>query len=113
MIEYTDPQIKDALYNQREGILVVYVWTAYCIRCEEMKPALLKMEQQYPRATFISIENKQGRNFCSDYAVRWLPSLLIFRRGIPIAQTASYGDEDEFRDWLRASFRLTGGVLEG
>lgn len=112
MIECTDPSIVQIVSSQSRGVLVVYVWMANCHLNEKMRPALLKMEEEFPKAAFASIEDRRARLFCAAHAVRWFPTLLVFRRGIPITQMVSFGGEEELREFLKVSFKAVETAYE-
>lgn len=96
-----------------EGVFVLLVWKRDCSQAMKLRPVFEATAKDFPRAAFGEVENTEARLICAAFAIRCFPAVLVIRRGDPISQMTGYGDEAEFREWLIASFKLTGGVLEG
>lgn len=96
-----------------ERVIVLLVWKRDCSQAMKLRPVFEAIAKDFPRAAFGEVENTEARLICAAFAIRCFPAVLVIRRGDPISQMTGYGDEAEFREWLIASFKLTGGVLEG
>jgi len=68
-------------FNIDSGLVAVKFWAAWCAPCKRMEPVIRKMESEFEKVKFISIDIDQVPVIAQKYRIRGLPSLLLFKNG--------------------------------
>ncbi len=61
--------------------VVVDVWAEWCGPCKALSPTLEEFAVNNPDVTVIKLNADDNPDFCSENAVRALPSVLYFKNG--------------------------------
>lgn len=73
-------QFEDALKNAPKGTLVVVDCSAtWCGPCKQMAPVFEQIAQEFPTATFLSIDVDISRDVASNLAITSIPSFVIYK----------------------------------
>lgn len=67
---------------QRDGIVVVDWWAAWCGPCRAFAPTFEKTSQQHPDITFAKIDTEAEAELSMAAQIRSIPTLMVFRDGI-------------------------------
>ncbi len=67
---------------QRDGIVLVDWWAAWCGPCRAFAPTFEKASEQHPDITFAKIDTEAEPELSMAAQIRSIPTLMVFRDGI-------------------------------
>jgi thiol-disulfide isomerase/thioredoxin len=78
----------EEFYNVVESnkLCIVYFYTKWCPDCFMMKPALPRLEKDYPEITFYSFNRDSDIHLAKHLEIYGIPSFLIFNNGDEIGR---------------------------
>jgi thioredoxin 1 len=75
----------------RSGIVVVDCWASWCGACERFSAIYESVAARYPDLMFTRLETDAEIKLVSDLGIEAIPTLMVFRDGIPVfCQTGNY-----------------------
>jgi thioredoxin 2 len=92
-----DAQIK------RSGIpVVVDFWAAWCGPCRTMAPHFERASAELePRMRFAKLDTESAQEIAGRYAIRSIPTLIVFRDRREIARQSGARDARALVEWLK------------
>jgi thioredoxin 1 len=90
----------------RDGITVIDFWASWCAPCRAMAPQLERAAKLRPGYRFAKVDVDAEPGLAASYAVRSIPTLIVFRDGEPIAAQSGVVAADALVD---AIDRIAGG----
>ena len=80
-IAVTDDQFEQEVLQADRTVLVDF-WADWCGPCHVIAPALDELADEYDgKVKFVKIDTEENFDTMSEYGIRGLPTLLIFKDG--------------------------------
>ena len=81
-------QLTDATFTEktRTGTVLVEFWAQWCGPCHMLSPVLDEIDRERDDLTVRKINADENTATARDYQVMSLPTMLLFRDGVPIRQ---------------------------
>ena len=85
-IAVTDAEFKREVLQAETPVLVDF-WADWCGPCHVIAPALDELADEYDgKVKFVKIDTEENFDTMSEYGIRGLPTLLIFKDGERVDQ---------------------------
>jgi thioredoxin 1 len=68
----------------KDGIVLIDFWAAWCGPCRGFAPVFERASERYPDATFAKVDTEAERELAATYGITSIPTLVIYRDGIPV-----------------------------
>jgi thiol-disulfide isomerase/thioredoxin len=66
---------------------VLHFWSPTCGPCKTIKPALDTLKEDFPEATWVSINTKEDfKGVAATHNVKVVPTLIFFREGVEVGR---------------------------
>ncbi len=67
-----------------DGIVFIDFWAEWCGPCKRFAPVFEKASGQHTDVTFAKVDTEDQRELSTMYGVTSIPTLVIYRDGIPV-----------------------------
>lgn len=69
------------------SVTVVQFWSPTCGPCQTIKPALETLKEEFPEATWVSVNTKSDpQGLAAKYDVKVVPTLVFFKDGVEVGR---------------------------
>jgi thioredoxin 1 len=68
----------------RDGIVLIDFWAAWCGPCRRFAPVFERVAEANPDAVFAKVDTEDQPELAGRYGVTSIPTLVVYRDGIPI-----------------------------
>ena len=68
----------------RDGIVLIDFWAAWCGPCRQFGPVFERVSAKHPDATFAKVDTDAEQELAAMYGVTSIPTLVVYRDGIPV-----------------------------
>ncbi|MEW6033535.1 MAG: thioredoxin [Chloroflexota bacterium] len=102
LIELNDDNFEHAVLKSAVPVLVDF-WAEWCSPCRMMTPILENLAKQYDGVVFGKLNVDSGRKTATQYSIRSIPALLLFKDGKPMRQFVGFMSEKELNRKLEAA----------
>ena len=67
-----------------DGIVLIDFWAAWCGPCLRFGPIFEKVSEQQSDAVFAKVDTESEQDLAAQYGVTSIPTLVVYRDGIPV-----------------------------
>lgn len=67
-----------------EGIVLIDFWADWCGPCKQFEPVYERVSERHPDITFAKVDTDDQVELANSYGVQSIPTLVIYRDGIPL-----------------------------
>ncbi|ATB28476.1 thioredoxin [Melittangium boletus] len=85
-VELGKGNFKDTV--SKEGIVLIDWWASWCAPCRAFAPVFEQASEKHPDITFGKIDTDQEAELSGAFAIRSIPTLMVFRDGIMLFERA-------------------------
>ncbi len=83
------------------GIVFVDFWATWCGPCRMFAPIYEKVAAKHPDVTFAKVDTDENPNVAGQWQISAIPTLMIFRDGIPLFANPGVVPEAGLEDLLK------------
>lgn len=88
------------------GPVVVDFWAEWCGPCRTIGPALEELAGEYAgKLTIAKVNIDENPETPSTYAVRGIPTLILFKDGKPAATQVGAAPKSRLKAWIETSLK--------
>ncbi len=81
--------------------VVVDFWAEWCGPCLRMAPEFAKAASEMePQVRFAKLDTEAAQMTAARFGIRSIPTMILFRKGRPVAQTAGAMSAAQIRRWI-------------
>ena len=89
---------------QAKGVVLVDFWAEWCGPCKMIAPALEEIGAEFKgQVTVAKVNIDDNPMTPSAYAVRGIPTMMLFKDGKPVATKVGALPKSQLKEWVRAS----------
>jgi thioredoxin 1 len=94
----TEPEHDDTV---KDGIVLIDFWAAWCGPCRAFAPVYERVSERHPDAVFAKVDTEDQPELAGRYGITSIPTLVVYRDGIPVFGQPGALPEPALEDVLR------------
>ena len=84
--------------------VLIDFWAEWCGPCKEIAPILEEIaDEMEKKIKIVKINIDENPNIPNQYGIQSIPTLIIFKKGEPIATKIGGGIKSELLTWIKTS----------
>lgn len=105
MLNLTDENFEKEIQDSQEPVLVDF-FASWCPPCSALSPILEELEKEFEKKVVFAKVNVDAAPATSQrYGINPIPSVILFKRGVPVDGFVGLKAESEIKDWLENQLR--------
>ncbi len=84
-----------------EGIVLIDFWAAWCGPCRQFAPVFERVSERNTDAVFAKVDTEAEPELTERYGITAIPTLVVYRDGIPVFGQPGAVREADLEDILR------------
>jgi len=84
-----------------EGIVLIDFWAAWCGPCRQFAPVFERVSERNADAVFAKVDTEAEPELAEKYGITAIPTLVVYRDGIPVFGQPGAVREADLEDILR------------
>jgi thioredoxin 1 len=101
--EVTDANFDSEVLKANEPVLVDF-WAPWCGPCRMVAPIVDELSQEYDgKVKFVKLNTDDNIRTASQYGIRSIPTLLVFKGGEPVGQIIGFRPKSDLKKRLDAA----------
>tara|TARA_Y100000294_G_C8338358_1_gene249634 strand:+ start:257 stop:577 length:321 start_codon:yes stop_codon:yes gene_type:complete len=98
-----ESSFEDEVVNSDTPVLIDF-WAEWCGPCKEISSVLEEIaDEMKNKLKIVKINIDENPNIPNQYGIQSIPTLIIFKKGEPIATKVGSGIKSELLTWIETS----------
>ncbi len=85
----------------KDGIVLIDFWAAWCGPCRQFAPVFERVSERNTDAVFAKVDTEAEPELAQMYGITAIPTLVVYRDGIPVFGQPGAMREGDLEDVLR------------
>lgn len=87
-----------------EKVVLVDFWATWCGPCKTIAPSLEDLSEEFGETLVIAkMDVDQSPHTASEYGIRGVPTLILFKGGVPVATKVGPAPKSQLKEFIRAA----------